>query len=630
MSTVQTTTSVVDLADEEYLSVALANGFSKGTANVSAADMKKLRPLVAHYRKKKHPFRACVRDNRKRFGPLTEKYCAIIKDLIHGSTKWRGKDKKLAEMSEEEIAEFQLSHPDLHEFVAYMAEVDEEEIEEFVEFLAEADAQMDEQALLAAGEVVWKANEGYTELRREVERALREQYPAKRDDGGVASYSDYWVEDIADGKALMCDRGTDYFVVAFERDGENVVLEDQDDWKPVERAWVEENVELSERTSLVAELFFADGEEVADGEDGLIWKTIMREGTWAFSPGKGQQPVKKPITVTRYGKSDPSKLVISMGELYKNFKDGAIEHVTIPTSHADKVDENTGYIRDMKLEKDDRGRWTLAAAHDFTEPEIKDKVKRGSIANTSAGVLFDYVNKELGKAYRAVIGHVALTNKPWLNGMKPFGVNASEDVPVLAFSEEPYEDEDSSAGKEEQMADNENAKTFEEELAERLGLSEAEIKAQLAENKRLQEERRESGIADQVKTWEEAGKDPALVKEAKDIMMADEGEAVLNLSEGGKDVSLSASDIVKRLVEKAPGKNLSEDPVTDQDQSKGRKPEDNTDPENQEAQLSEDEKRLATQYFLEGSLSEEEAVAKAKKELGSGDGKTGDGEEVSQ
>jgi hypothetical protein len=82
---------------EEYLDeYANMVGFaiSKGTANVSASDKKKLKGLLRHYGKMKHPFTACVRDNRKRFGSHTEEYCAVLKDLIVGSTKWRGKGKK--------------------------------------------------------------------------------------------------------------------------------------------------------------------------------------------------------------------------------------------------------------------------------------------------------------------------------------------------------------------------------------------------------------------------------------------------------------------------------------------------------------------------------------------------------
>lgn len=51
----------------------------------------KLRPLLKYYAKKKHPFRACVHDNMKRFGPgRTEGICATLKDIIRGTTHWRG------------------------------------------------------------------------------------------------------------------------------------------------------------------------------------------------------------------------------------------------------------------------------------------------------------------------------------------------------------------------------------------------------------------------------------------------------------------------------------------------------------------------------------------------------------
>lgn len=55
----------------------------------------KLKGLLKYYAKKAHPFRACVRDNMKRFGPgKTEAYCATLKDIIRGTTKWRGHPSK--------------------------------------------------------------------------------------------------------------------------------------------------------------------------------------------------------------------------------------------------------------------------------------------------------------------------------------------------------------------------------------------------------------------------------------------------------------------------------------------------------------------------------------------------------
>ena len=50
-----------------------------------------LRGILKHYAKEPHPFRACVKDNMKRFGPgRTEAVCATLKDIIKGTTRWRG------------------------------------------------------------------------------------------------------------------------------------------------------------------------------------------------------------------------------------------------------------------------------------------------------------------------------------------------------------------------------------------------------------------------------------------------------------------------------------------------------------------------------------------------------------
>jgi hypothetical protein len=63
---------------------------------VTPAERARLAPLLRHYAKSPHPFTACVRDNRKRFGPRTEAVCAVLKDVLRGSTMWRGKGKNLS------------------------------------------------------------------------------------------------------------------------------------------------------------------------------------------------------------------------------------------------------------------------------------------------------------------------------------------------------------------------------------------------------------------------------------------------------------------------------------------------------------------------------------------------------
>jgi hypothetical protein len=64
-----------------------------GTANVSPADKKKLSPLLKHYAKKAHPFTTCVRDQVKHGlgADHAKRRCAVLKDIIRGTTKWRGK-----------------------------------------------------------------------------------------------------------------------------------------------------------------------------------------------------------------------------------------------------------------------------------------------------------------------------------------------------------------------------------------------------------------------------------------------------------------------------------------------------------------------------------------------------------
>lgn len=70
------------------------DGVTNYKAVTPAAKMK-LKGLLKYYAKQPKPFTACVRDNRKRFGPRAEQVCAVLKDIIRGTTKWRGKDNPM-------------------------------------------------------------------------------------------------------------------------------------------------------------------------------------------------------------------------------------------------------------------------------------------------------------------------------------------------------------------------------------------------------------------------------------------------------------------------------------------------------------------------------------------------------
>ena len=68
-------------------------------APISPKAKAKLSGILKKYAKEPHPFRACVKDNMKRFGPgRTEAVCATLKDTIKGRKDWRnGGDVKASE-----------------------------------------------------------------------------------------------------------------------------------------------------------------------------------------------------------------------------------------------------------------------------------------------------------------------------------------------------------------------------------------------------------------------------------------------------------------------------------------------------------------------------------------------------
>jgi hypothetical protein len=91
----------LDLAIDEHIDACLAK--VQLAAPISPQARIKLRGILRKYAKDPHPFRACVRDNMKRFGPgRTEAICATLKDTIKGNKNWRkGGGSKLSESDEQ-------------------------------------------------------------------------------------------------------------------------------------------------------------------------------------------------------------------------------------------------------------------------------------------------------------------------------------------------------------------------------------------------------------------------------------------------------------------------------------------------------------------------------------------------
>lgn len=89
----------VERAIDEKIDVFIEQRLSKVklAAPISATAKIKLRGILKKYSKESHPFRACVRDNAKKFGPgRTEAICATLKDTIRGNKSWRNGSGKVS------------------------------------------------------------------------------------------------------------------------------------------------------------------------------------------------------------------------------------------------------------------------------------------------------------------------------------------------------------------------------------------------------------------------------------------------------------------------------------------------------------------------------------------------------
>lgn len=177
----------------------------------------------------------------------------------------------------------------------------------------------------------------------------------------------------------------------------------------------------------------------ATEEEGLIWKDILRTGVWDQTPTVNGV-IDRKLQILRNGESDPAKGIFSLAELETNFNDGAVPYVTLPLSddlndHKNIARVNTGFVRKLRII--DRGNTSfLQAGCDFTEPDIREKVLRGTIPDVSAGIPVGVTRRgENKKFFRTVLDHVCLTRKPFVDKLMPFGIAAadSEELPVEAW-----------------------------------------------------------------------------------------------------------------------------------------------------------------------------------------------------
>lgn len=199
------------------------------------------------------------------------------------------------------------------------------------------------------------------------------------------------------------------------------------------------NWEFPEESQALAEIYLSGSDTAEETSSGYVVKEILRTGEWPVIPTKGGV-VKKPLRIVRDGKSDKHEGVISLSEVVENFQAKAIANPQIPLSDDEKEDHknltrlNTGFVRDVYIVDDENGS-KLVAKMEFTEPEVKERVLRGTYADVSCGIPWEVVSR--GNRYGSTLEHVAITNRPFIDGLGPFlaASDISEDTEIVHFGD---------------------------------------------------------------------------------------------------------------------------------------------------------------------------------------------------
>lgn len=336
----------------------------------------------------------------------------------------------------------------------------------------------------------------------------------------------------------------------------------------------------SDEAGLIYQMKLGDA---VKGTDGLVWKPVCKTGVLALSPGPGQVDVEKPLVLD-------SKL---LHDLKRSVDEQAFPHITVPETHNNGVLENTGYVRKTEIKKNQDGEEELWAGIDFTEPDVRDRALRGSIPDTSVGVKFNYRNKRSGEKYDAALEHVALTPQPWVDGLSGFQEQMLSQEPYDQSAESDWRgvfidapdrgnilpEEDESGRLPSKMARTKTRKpaarrqggtTVEELLAsQQAQIEELQGRATSAERELAlaqgtissqSEQLHADTVNQEIRDYQEAGIPTAVLREARDIMLADKpgnDAGTLKLSvqtEDGieEEEELRPSDIVRRLLSQVP------------------------------------------------------------------------------
>lgn len=291
----------------------------------------------------------------------------------------------------------------------------------------------------------------------------------------------------------------------------------------------------------------ADSHGPGDSGDGLVWKPVLREGHWA---GVDQ---KTPIDITPQ----------MMDDVISAFNAGVIEHVDVPLGHEAGVDQNTGFVRALKKQGNE-----LWAGIQFTEPAVAEKVQRGTIANVSAWLKGSFTDWRDGKKWPWVLWHVALTNKPMITELAPFG-ELSAQMSVHRYSLEQERREGTSMPDDIKLSKEEYDKLLSlqgklDAAHDRMSSMEQAIHQDNV--KQIIASLQGRGTHDAVKLPASMGFPAAVVIAVQPLLESDLGQPKdVKLSADGKEQTMSVTDVVLSLLNAVaaatPGALISTAPV---------------------------------------------------------------------
>lgn len=277
----------------------------------------------------------------------------------------------------------------------------------------------------------------------------------------------------------------------------------------------------------------------------LVYRNVLRTGKWAIAPNNSKEP-----------------LVISkqmLDNLVTGFNDGAFEYVTVPETHQDLPSENRGFVRKLEVVEDTQrqGEYILRGGFEFTNEQARQAALEGSIAGVSCGIVFNHPRKSDGKLFESALHHVALTNKPWIDGLGGW-----EKIAASEFNAEVVVglEEDSN------VVSQENITMAEETKFE---LSQEAYDALVAENNRLKLAQTRNDVKETLRPYQvDRHITPAVLALAEKLMLAAATTPkMMTLSDTGAQEEIDLHATVKAMLDAMPdGANLSET-VTTPDQT---------------------------------------------------------------